>query len=124
VLEKRAKRDYKRNREFLLRSPELKSALLRWGGLLAVGALAAALFAGLRVPQSINALREKHARIRQLQVENADLKKEVEARRKRIRELQENRSQQELELRRGRKMLREDEKSVVTPGQPAEPPTR
>ena len=102
----------------------MKSALLRWGGLLAAGALAVALFAGLRVPQSIHALREKHQRIRQLQVENADLSKEVEARRKRIRELQENRNQQELELRRERKMLREDEKSLVTPGQPVAPPTR
>jgi septal ring factor EnvC (AmiA/AmiB activator) len=92
--------------------------------LIAAAALAVALFAGLKVPQSINALRDKHQRIRQLQGENADLAREVEARRKRIRELQENRSQQELELRRERKMLREDEKSVITPGQAAEPSTR
>jgi septal ring factor EnvC (AmiA/AmiB activator) len=102
----------------------MKSALVRWGGLIAAGALAAALVVGLRVPQNVHALREKHQRIRQLQIENADLVKDLEARRKRIRDLRENRSQQELELRRERKMLREDEKSVVTPGEPAEPSPR
>jgi len=101
----------------------MKSALLRWGGLVAVTALAVALFAGLRVQESIQALRVRHQRIRQLQVENADLKKEIESRRQRVRELRDSRSQQELEMRRERKMLRENEKSVVTPG-PVEPSTR
>jgi septal ring factor EnvC (AmiA/AmiB activator) len=99
----------------------MKSAWWRWGGLVAAGVLAAALFAGLRVPQSINALRGKHQRMRQLQIENADLTKEIDARRQRIRELEGNRTRQELELRRERKMLREDEKSVVTPEEPPQP---
>jgi cell division protein FtsB len=102
----------------------MKSALLKWGALLAAGGLAVALFAALRVPQSINALWEKNQRIRQLQVENAGLKKQVEEKRKRIRELRENRDKQELETRQQRKMLRENEKSVVTPGQePRDPST-
>lgn len=95
----------------------MKSALLRWGGLLVAAVIAVGLLAGLRAPQSVAALRQKHHRIRQLQVENADLKKEIDKRQKRIRELRENRARQELETRRERKMLREDEKSVVTPGQ-------
>ena len=102
----------------------MKPALLRWGLLVAAGALAVALFAGLRVPQSINALRERHQKIRQLQIENADLTQELEKRRRRIRELQHSRTRQELELRRERKMLREDEKSVVTPEEGQGPAAR
>jgi septal ring factor EnvC (AmiA/AmiB activator) len=101
----------------------MKPAWWRWGGLVVACALAAALFAGLRVPQSIHALREKNHRIRQLQIENADLNKELETRRQRIRELKENRTRQELEMRQHRKMLREDEKQVVTPEPPPEPST-
>jgi uncharacterized protein HemX len=91
--------------------------------LVAAGGLAVALFAGLRVPQSIQAFRLKQERIRQLQVENADLKKANQKRKQRLEELRHNRSQQELELRRERKMLREDEKSVVTPGTPSPDPS-
>lgn len=97
----------------------MKPAWWRWGGLVVACALAAALFAGLRVPQSIHALRLKNERIRQLQIENADLTREIEARRQRLRELQESRARQELELRRQRKMLKEDEKQVVTPEEPS-----
>ncbi|MBM3746404.1 MAG: hypothetical protein FJW34_11460 [Acidobacteria bacterium] len=95
----------------------------RWVVLAAAAGLAVALFAGLRVPQSIHELRLKQERIRQLQVENADLKKANQKRRQRLEELRQNRSQQELEMRRERKMLRQDEKSLVTPGTPSPDPS-
>ena len=101
----------------------MKRPWLRWSGLAAVGVLAV-LFAGLRVPQNIHALWENYQRMRQLQIENADLNKEIEARRQRIRELKESRQRQELEMRKQRKMLRQDEKSLVTPEPPPAPSTR
>ena len=91
--------------------------------LVAAAGLAVALFAGLRVQQSIQELRLKQDRIRQLQVENADLKKANQKRKLRLEELRHNRTQQELEMRRERKMLREDEKTVVTPGTPSPDPS-
>ncbi len=101
----------------------MRSALLRWGLLAAAGGLAVALFAGLHVRQSVASWRQKHERVRELQTENADLKKEIERRRQRIRELEQSRARQELETRQQRKMLRENEKSVVTPGQESQEPS-
>lgn len=92
--------------------------LSRWGGLVAAGGLAVALLAGLRVPQAVSAWRQNHERIRQLQTEDASLRKDIEARRERVRQLRESRSRQELEVRQQRKMLRPGETTVVTPEQP------
>jgi cell division protein FtsB len=95
----------------------MRSALLRWGGLLAAAALLVALVLVLRVPQGFSALQEKHQRIRQLQKENSDLLKENQRRQERIRQLKESSAQQEREIRERLKMLREGETSFVLPEQ-------
>ncbi|PYT15777.1 MAG: hypothetical protein DMG59_12525 [Acidobacteria bacterium] len=75
----------------------------------------------LRGPQGIEALREKHREIRQLQEQNAELARENERRRERIRRLQESRSEQEMEIRKQLKLLRPGETTFILPESPKDP---
>ncbi len=70
---------------------------LRRGAFVALFALA--LIFGLRVPQSYMAWRAKNVKIRALERENADLKRENEKRRIWIEDLKNNRSAQERVIR-------------------------
>lgn len=86
-----------------------------------VGLLAAIVFSGvylllaLRGPMGIPALQGKWQEIRDMQLQNANLKRDVEMRRERIRRLEENAAEQELEIRKQLKMLRQGETSFILP---------
>jgi cell division protein FtsB len=63
--------------------------------LTALGAYAVIM---LRGPQGLSALSEKHRQIRALEEENANLTREIEARKQHIKRLQSDPATQELEL--------------------------
>jgi cell division protein FtsB len=75
----------------------------------------------LRGPQGLNALREKHQQIRTLEEENADLQREIAAKRDRINRLKSDASTQELEIRKRMKMQREGDTQFVLPDPGAQP---
>ena len=71
----------------------------------------------LRGPQGVNALTEKHRQIRTLEEENADLERDIDAKRHRIDRLKHDASAQEVEIRKRLKMQREGETQFVLPDQ-------
>ena len=95
----------------------MKPSVLRLGRLVLFFCVAAALFFGLRVPQAIGNLREKHEVIRQLQKDNANLAKEVAEKREHVRKLRGDRNEIELEIKKRMKLQREGETGIVVPGQ-------
>jgi cell division protein FtsB len=95
----------------------MKPVVSRVGGVVVFLCTAALLFFGLRVPQGIGVLKEKHEAIRQLQKQNADLEKDLAGRREHIRKLRESRTEQEMEIRRQLRYQREGETSIYVPGQ-------
>ncbi len=96
----------------------MKLAVFRVGRVAGFVVLAALLFFGLRVPQAIANLREKHQSIRQLQKQNADLERELAEKRERVRKLRDSRTEQEMEIRRQLRYQREGETSIYVPDQP------
>lgn len=94
----------------------MKSAALRAGRAFVLFAAAAFLFFGLRVPQTIGHLRERHETIRRLQKENADLEKELAEKQERVRKLRDSRSEQ-IEIRKQLRYQREGETSIILPEQ-------
>lgn len=84
----------------------------------------------LRGPQGLNALREKHREIRSLEEQNADLQREINAKKDRIQRLRSDANTQELEIRKRLKMQREGDTQFVLPDQqhasadPATPPAK
>ncbi len=94
----------------------MKPAPVRLVRALVVVAAAAGLFFGLRVPQSLAELRQKHQVIRQMQKANADLSKDVLEKRERVRRLRDDRSEQELEIKKRLKLQREGETAIVPEG--------
>lgn len=73
----------------------------------------------LRGPQGLSALTAKHKEIQLLEEQNADLRRDIEAKKKRISRLQHDPSTQELEIRKRMKMQRDGETKFVLPDQPA-----
>ncbi len=72
----------------------------------------------LRGPQGLSALSEKHREIRQLQEQNANLERDIQAKRERIEHLKRDPNTQELEIRKRLKMQRKGETQFVLPDQP------
>jgi cell division protein FtsB len=95
----------------------MKPVVFRAGRVAGLLALAVLLFFGLRVPQSIGSLKEKHQSIRELQKQNADLEKELSDKRERVRKLRDSRTEQEMEIRRQLRYQREGETSIYVPDQ-------
>ncbi len=95
----------------------MKPDVFRVARISAFFATAVLLFFGLRVPQAIATLKEKHQTIRQIQKENADLEKELAGKREQVRKLRDSRAAQELEIRRMLGYQREGETSIYVPGQ-------
>jgi cell division protein FtsB len=95
----------------------MKRDVFRVSRAFAFFAIAIFLFFGLRVPQGIATLREKHQAIRQLQKQNADLEKELAEKRDHVRKLRESSSEQEMEIRRRLQYQREGETSIYVPDQ-------
>lgn len=73
----------------------------------------------LRGPQGLNALTAKHREIQQLEEQNANLRRDIDAKRERIGRLQHDPNTQELEVRKRMKMQRQGETKFVLPDQPA-----
>ncbi len=94
----------------------MRYSLLRSvAGLAALAAVGAYGTIMLRGPQGLNALREKHREIRLLEEQNADLQREIEAKRDRIRRLKSDPTTQELEIRKRMKMQHEGDTQFVLP---------
>jgi cell division protein FtsB len=90
-----------------------KVSLVKVGYGIAV-ALAAfyAMFA-VRGPNGFSALMNKQQQIRHLEKTNADLAREIEARRERISRLKEDQTEQELEIRQRLKLVRPGERVFI-----------
>lgn len=69
----------------------------------------------LRGPQGLSALSEKHHEIRSIEEQNAELQRDIEAKRTRIERLKHDSSAQELEIRKRLKMQRPGETRFVLP---------
>ena len=69
----------------------------------------------LRGPQGLSALSEKHHEIRSIEEQNAELQRDIEAKRTRIERLKHDSSAQELEIRKRLKMQRPGETQFVLP---------
>jgi cell division protein FtsB len=78
------------------------------------------VYMALRGPQGIPALQEKWRVIRTMQLENADLEREVRQKRDRIQRLRSNPAEQELEIRQRLKLLKPGETSFILPEPPKE----
>ncbi len=85
------------------------------GVLAAISICGVYLVLALKGPMGIPALQGKWQEIRERQLRNADLKRDVEMRRERIRRLEENSAEQELEIRKQLKMLRPGETTFILP---------
>jgi cell division protein FtsB len=93
-------------------------SFLRTIGVVGVVALSSAyVFMALRGPQGLTSLEQKWHEIRELQLENAELRRTVDLRTERIRKLQESTSEQELEIRKRLKLMRKGETTFITPAE-------
>ncbi|MBL8177797.1 MAG: septum formation initiator family protein [Bryobacterales bacterium] len=73
------------------------------------------IYMALRGPQGLSSLEEKWHEIRELQQQNADLRRAVEMRTDRIKKLQESPAEQELEIRKRLKLMRKGETTFIIP---------
>lgn len=86
-----------------------------------VGVLAAVLVCGVylvlafRSPLGLPTLHTRWQEVREMQIRNDELRRNVEMRRDRIRRLEENSAEQELEIRKQLKMLRPGETTFILP---------
>jgi cell division protein FtsB len=98
-------------------------AALRTVVILAVVALLGAyIYTSLRGPQGLSALAAKREEIRSLQIENANLKQDIEAKAERIRQLKESQSEQELEIRKRMKLVKPGETVFIITDKPVPKP--
>ena len=96
-------------------------SFLRTIGVIGVVALSGAyVIMALRGPQGLSSLEEKWHEIRDLQQQNADLKRAVELRSERIKKLQQSPAEQEIEIRTRLKLMRKGETTFITPDVPDE----
>ncbi len=79
----------------------------------AAAALIVIVYAYLTLRSSVPALSEKRLWIRKLELQNAELARQIEAKRERIRRLRESESEQELEIRQRLKLVRPGEKVFI-----------
>ena len=63
--------------------------------------------------QAIPAVLEKRRQIRELQVQNANLERDLQAKRERIRKLKEDRTELKLEIRKRHKLLKKNEMTFI-----------
>lgn len=75
----------------------------------------------LRGPQGLTALSEKHQQIRSIEEQNAELQRDIDAKKARIERLKHDSSAQELEIRKRLKMQRPGETQFVLPDQDSSP---
>ncbi|MDW8353485.1 MAG: septum formation initiator family protein [Bryobacterales bacterium] len=73
------------------------------------------VYAVLSGPHGIPMVLEKRRMIRQLEEENATLRRELERKRERIRRLEGDQAELELEIRRRQKLLKKNETAFILP---------
>ena len=96
----------------LLRSAAIVAALV---------GLAAYATITLRRPQGLSALAEKQRQVRALEEANANLARDIAAKKQRIERLKHDPRTQELEIRKRLKLQRQNETSFVLPDRPKVP---
>lgn len=69
----------------------------------------------LRGPQGLSALQEKRHEVRALEEQNADLQRDIDAKKRRIERLKNDKDTQELEVRKRLKMDHEGDTVFVLP---------
>ncbi|MGH9582274.1 MAG: FtsB family cell division protein [Bryobacteraceae bacterium] len=69
----------------------------------------------LRGPQGLSVLEQKRHQIRVLEVQNADLARDIQAKKQRIERLKDDPATQELEIRKRLHMQREGETEFILP---------
>lgn len=72
----------------------------------------------IRGPQGIQSLVDKHREISDLEEQNADKARQIDALRERIKRLEQSGSEQELEIRKQLKLLRPGETTFLLPDPP------
>jgi cell division protein FtsB len=80
-------------------------------------------FVTLHGSHGVQALMEKREQIRRMETRNAELARELEARRDRITRLQESQSEQELEIRQRLKLVKPGEKVFILQDRPKAAPS-
>ena len=91
-------------------------SLLAKLGIVTVVALSSVyVYVTLRGPQGIPVLQGKWQEIRDLQVRNADLVRQIDVREDRLRRLRENPAEQQLEIRKRLKMVRPGDTVFIYP---------
>jgi cell division protein FtsB len=96
----------------------MKTAVRRLAYIIGFALIGVYGFIALRGPQGIPALLEKRSAIRDLEEQNATMRRENEYRRDRIKKLADSPSEQEMEIRKKLHMLRQGETSFILPDQP------
>lgn len=95
---------------------DLVRAMARRAGWVAAAVLLLAVLMAFRGPQGIGSLVEKYQEIRELQQQNAEKAREIQALRERIQRLEDSGSEQDLEIRKQLKLLRPGETTFLLPG--------
>ena len=100
-----------------------RSILRTLAAIAALVGLAAYATIMLRGPQGVSALQESHRRIRALEEQNANMLRDIEARRHRIDSLKNDRNAQIVAVEKEQKKVPEGQTRFDTPGQRVTPPS-
>jgi cell division protein FtsB len=95
-----------------------RAAARRSGWVAGITITLAYAWMAFRGPQGIQSLIERHHQISQLEEQNADKTRQIDALRERIRRLEQSGSEQELEIRKELKLLRPGETTFLLPDPP------
>jgi cell division protein FtsB len=102
----------------------MPSSVLRiLAAIAALAGLAAYATIMLRGPQGLSALEEKHRQIRTLEEQNANIQRDIEAKKHRIDSLTNDPSAQAVAVEKEQRKLHPGETRFDTPGQRVAPPT-
>lgn len=102
----------------------MPSSVLRiLAAIAALAGLAAYATIMLRGPQGLSALEEKHRQIRTLEEQNANIQRDIEAKKRRIDSLTNDPSAQAVAVEKEQRKLHPGETRFDTPGQRVAPPT-
>ena len=100
-----------------------RSILRTLAAIAALAGLAAYATIMLRGPQGVSALEESHRQIRALEEQNANMIRDIEARRHRVDSLKNDPNAQIVAVEKEQKKVQEGQTRFETPGQRITPPT-
>jgi cell division protein FtsB len=102
----------------------MPSTMLRiLAAIAALAGLAAYATIMLRGPQGLSALEEKHRQIRQLEEQNANIQRDIDAKKRRIDSLTNDPGAQAVAVEKEQRKLHPGQTRFDTPGQRTAPPT-